>query len=297
MQDWKRHRQLLQRVLYPNALILVLLLLGSVIGLTAVFTRSLEETAFAYVVYPLSAYTTVAAVLRSLILLKKGSLLLHKNALFHRYRTEQDFKTRLSLRLSLGVTLVYGSYKSFLGIYYRSPWFGSMAFYYIVLGMVRFSLLRHLRGEQTDPIQGFRNYRFCGYLLLVLTAALGFMSFYTIYEGKAAEYPGHIIYGAAGFTFYNLTMAIVNLVRNRKRNNPIYFASKVLALATALVSLFFLQASMFAVFGDGSPWQKGMTMGTGAVVFLLIAGMALRMIWTGHRSIAALSARQAEAKP
>ena len=129
--------------------------------------------------------------------------------------TDLRFKAKISLYLSLGVTLGYSIYKSFIAIRCRSAWFASVACYYIVLGTGRFLLVRHIRAGRDDCVQEHKIYGFCGYLLLVLTAALGAMNFYTIYEGRAVAYPGHMIYAAAGFAFYSLGMAWANLVRYR----------------------------------------------------------------------------------
>lgn len=287
----KRWRQILKALLYPPGISVALLIPLSGAALAAVFMRDLGETAFAYAVYTVSAYTAVAAALRLVLLWKVGKALLHKNTFFHRYMTDPAFKAEASLYISLGVTLFYCVYKAAAGLYYRSAWLGSIAFYYIVLGMVRFLLLRHLRRGNKTPAQAFRQYRSCGYLLLVLTLALGVVGFYTVYEEKAVEYPGYMIYAAAGYAFYNLTMAVRGLIRYRKLQNPVYSASKALALAAAFVSMFFLQTSMFAAFGDGGARQRYLNMGTGGCVFLLIAAMALFMIRRGDRSIQALSAQ------
>nr|WP_326185884.1 hypothetical protein [uncultured Oscillibacter sp.] len=278
-----RRRRSLRALLCPPGAVMALLVPLSAAGLAAVFVRGLEDTALAYAVYAVSAYTTMAAVAWLAWLWKKGRALLHKNAFFHRYLTDLAFKAEVSLHISFGVTLFYCVYKAAAGLYYRSAWLGSMAFYYFVLGAVRFQLLRHVRGGRGTREQALQKYRFCGYLLLVLTLALGLMSFYTIYEGRAVEYPGYIIYAAAGYAFYSLTMAVCNLARYRKLQNPVYSAAKALALAAALVSIFFLQASMFAAFGDGGAWQRQMSMATGGCVFLLIALMALFMIRRGAR--------------
>lgn len=287
----KRWRQILKALLHPPGALVALLIPLSGAGLAAVFMRGLEETAFAYAVYPVSAYTTAAAALRLAALWRMGKALLHKNAFFHRYMTDLAFQAEVSLRISLGVTLFYCVYKAAAGLCYRSVWLGSIAFYYIVLGMVRFLLLRHLRGGDETPARAFRQYRSCGYLLLILTLALGIVGFYTVYEEKAVEYPGYMIYAAAGYAFYSLTMAVRGLIRYRKLQNPVYSASKALTLAAAFVSMFFLQTSMFAAFGNGGAWQRYLNMGTGGCVFLLIAAMALFMIRRGGRSIQALSAR------
>jgi len=87
-------------------------------------------------------------------------------------------------------------------------------------------------------------------------------------------------------------MAVINLIRYRRFNNPIYSASKIYSLATACVSLFFLQNSMLSVFGDGGDWQRYMNIGTGAIVFLLIVGAAVFMIWRATKAIASCPEKQ-----
>lgn len=285
----RRWRRILRALLYPPGAVVALLIPLSGAGLAGVFARGLEETALAYAVYAVSACTTAAATLRLVSFWRKGHTLLHKNAFFHRYLTDLAFKAEVSLYLSFGVTLFYCVCKAAAGLYCRSAWLGSMAFYYFVLGVVRFQLLCHVRGGRGTPERALQKYRFCGYLLLVLTLVLGLMSFYTIYEDRAAKYPGHLIYAAAGYAFYSLTIAVCNLVRYRRLRDPVFSAAKALALAAALVSMFFLQASMLAAFGDGGAWQRQMSMTTGGCVFLLIAAMALYMIRRSTRLLRDLS--------
>lgn len=281
-------RQILKKMLYPKTVFVILLVILSAIALAVVFMKGYTHSIFACAIYAVSAYSLTIVVVRLVILSKAGHDKLHSNALYHKYSTDLDFKAVVSIYLSLAVTLFYCVTKAAAGIYYRSAWFGSMAFYYIVLALVRYLLFRHVRRESTGELQTYKKYRFCGYLLFVLTIALAAMSFHAIYDDKAIIYPGFMIYAAAAYTFYNFTMAIFNLVRYRKLNNPIYSASKMLALAAALVSLFFLQTSMFAVFGDGSKWQRYMNIGTGSFVFLLITSIAVFMIITGKKAISKL---------
>lgn len=217
---------------------------------------------------------------------------LHRVSLLHRYLAEPEFRAEVSLYLSLGLNLLYALYKSAAGLYYRSAWFGSMALYYILLGAERFYLLRHVRSGRQDRPRQLRGCRFCGCLLLALTAAILAMGFHTISGGRSIRYPGSMIYAAAAYTFYSLGAAAANLVRCRRLDSPVHAAARAVTLATALVSLFFLQTAMFASFGDGAPWQASMSLATGIGVLLLISGMALFMIIHTSRSIAALSPRR-----
>ncbi|MBC3515620.1 hypothetical protein H8K20_04300 [Neobittarella massiliensis] len=70
--------------------------------------------------------------------------------------------------------------------------------------------------------------------------------------------------------------------------DPIYAASRAIAAAAALVSVFWLQAAMLHKFGGSARWQRQMNLGTGAAVLLLVAAMAVYMIAHGQRALKAL---------
>lgn len=286
----KRCRYILQRLLYPNTPVLVPLMAVSGASLLAVFLKGLEKTALAYAAYGLSAYALTAAVLRLPALADKGKVLLYGNPFLHRYITEPDFKAQVSLYLSLGINLFYSVYKAVAGICLHSVWFGAMAFYYLILSTGRFLLLRSIRGNRQETLLAWKKYRLCGCLLLLLTAAVVILTFYTIMEGYTVKYPGYMIYGAAGYTFYQFGFAIVNLVKCRKLRNPVYSAGKIIALTAAMVSMFSLQTALLAAFGGGSPWQKQMNIWTGVIILISIAGMALFMMIHGTKAIRKISA-------
>lgn len=178
---------------------------------------------------------------------------------------------------TLGVHLAYALYKGSLAVWYGSAWLGATAAYYLTLSLARFFLLRD-RGKD-----GWRKYRFCGGFLLVVTAAVGAVSFYTVWEGRAVTYPWHLIYAAAAYTFYNLTATLIWLGHCRKGEDPAESAGKLLSLAAAMVALFSLQAAMLAAFGDGGAWQRQMNALTGGVVFLAVGAMAVHMLRKGNK--------------
>ena len=130
-------RQILKKMVYPKTVFVVLLAILSGAALAFVFVKGYEHSIFAYTVYAVSAYSLTIVVVRLVIISKAGRDKLHSNALYHKYSTDLDFKAVVSIHLSLTVTLFYCVTKAAAGIYYRSAWFGSMAFYYIVLALVR----------------------------------------------------------------------------------------------------------------------------------------------------------------
>lgn len=278
-----RLEKFLRGALRPHGAILFLFTAGCTLGLIAVFLHGWENTIPAYGLYALSAYTLLPLTIWAVSLVRTLRVRMHRNPFLHRFLEQPQFRAAVSLRVSLGVTAFYSLYKGVLGVWYRSAWFGSMAFYYIVLGVMRFVLVRgKADGGQRDG--GRRAYRLCAVTLLILTAALGAMSFQAIYRGEVLRYPGFMIYAAAAFAFYNLTMGIVRLVRRRKWREPVYLAAGALSLASALVSLFFLQVSLLAAFGDGGGWERDMNIATGTAVYLAITGMAVFLLRAGRKT-------------
>lgn len=180
---------------------------------------------------------------------------------------------RVGLWISFGVDLGYTLWEACLGWLERSVWFGSLASYYLVLSLCRLLMLRSLGCEGSQARQ---RSCLCGWLLLVLTPAIAAISFYTVYGRAVVYYPGYSIYGAAAYVFYKLTMAAWSLIR--RREGPVHDAVRVLSLTAALVSLFFLQTAMLAMFGEGESWHGLMSLLTGGGVFLLVLAMAVTLI-------------------
>jgi len=268
-------------------LIVLLSVLISAVGLGWVFSCGLQESIPAYCLYAFSAYALVILVLRLIPVIMVLPEFLHSKPLLHRYLSEPEFKLLSGLYLSLGIHVLYAAYTAVAGVYYRSVWFGALALYYIVLTVARFVLLYYLRSRQNDRQKELRHYRLCGWLLLILTPAISAIGIHTIFYGHFVEYPGFVIYAAAAYTFYSFSFAIVRLFRYKKYDNPIYDADRSLALAKALVSLFFLQTAMFASFGGETAieLQNLMNTLTISVVFLLVMFLAVLMIVSGHRKL------------
>ena len=72
----------------------------------------------------------------------------------------------------------------------------------------------------------------------------------------------------------------MNVVKYRKQNSPVLSASKMIQLASALVSMLALETAMVSSFGsaDDPLARLTMTAATGAGVCLIVLGMALYMI-------------------
>ena len=95
----------------------------------------------------------------------------------------------------------------------------------------------------------------------------------------------------AAYTFTAFTVSIVNVVKYRKYNSPVFSASKAISLAAALVSMLTLESTMLTTFSDGTmtaTTQKWMLGATGGVISVLIVATAIYMIVVGTKKLGQL---------
>ena len=105
------------------------------------------------------------------------------------------------------------------GIYYHSAWFYTLSGYYVILAVMRYFLLKETRHKELGKnlFREYLHYRFCGILLLLLNLALGVMAFYIVSQNRGFEHNPIITIAMAAYTFFAITMAVINLVKYRKK--------------------------------------------------------------------------------
>ena len=133
-----------------------------------------------------------------------------------------------------------------------------------------------------------KKYRACGIVFLVMNLALATIIFFMVYWNRTFEHHMITAIAMAAYTFTAFTVAIVNVVRYRKYNSPIYSASKAISLAAALVSMLTLESTMLTTFGDGTMTataQKWMLGATGGTISVLIVATAIYMIAVGTKKL------------
>lgn len=281
MRRWKKFGHGCLRLLGVPVWLAAVLTMLSAVGLAAAFS-GLAADWVGYGVYALSAYTLCVDGALVWRIAPRVWGRAKQNAWVRRYRGDLSYRAEVSVRVSLAVNLVYALFKGWAGVWYHSIWFGTLAFYYTVLALARFSLVRSLKREETGT-QGWRRYAQTGWLVLLLTLVLGVLGTMMIFRRDRLSYPGYVIYLAALYAFYAVINAVRNLIRYRSLAHPVYSASKAISLVTALVSLFSMQTAMLVQFGEDEGFYRLMSCLTGASVFLLVAGLAIYMIRTGGK--------------
>lgn len=245
--------------------------------------------AIAYVSYFLSAYALIITItgLTGVVRLIRQGIDKHPLVrkamgipLIRRYLKEDIFRTEAALYQGFFINLLYAGIKMFSGILYRSVWFVTLAVYYILLAVMRASLLHYVRKAGKSKTSEWKKYRLCGMILLFMNVALTGIVILVIHENSGFEYPGMLIYAMAMYAFYAVITAVWNVVKFRRYGSPVMSAAKVINLTAAMVSMLSLETAMLTQFGaaEDPMFRQIMTASTGAGISMIVLGMAVFMI-------------------
>ena len=291
MEKWK---SICKKLIFIPIWLMILLTVMSVVGLAAVFAKGWDESPVAIAVYVLAFYTlSVLCVFFCMVFPKKYREIRQKiydHPLGNRYMTDAAFKVRVSLFASLGINLAYSALKLGTGIYYRSLWIGAIAVYYILLSMIRFILLYHMeRKKDAGLIAEYRSYRVTAFLMMCINLTLSGIVLNMILVEKTPAVADAFVIASAAYTFYILTVSIMDLIKYRKYKSPVMSASKAIRFTQALVSMLSLEASMLVQFGNDENYRKLMLALTGAGVCVIVVSMSIYMIVHANKEIRRLT--------
>lgn len=181
--------------------------------------------------------------------------------------------------VSFCINLLYGLYNGILGVYTASLWLLTMGAYYIILGAMRFFAVLYARQNRRSYEAGCFVMKLSGILLLGLTVVLWGSVYLSFTFDTAVRHPLPIMLSIATYTFYKVTMAVINSVKARKVSQPLLFAIRAIGCADAAAALFSLQNSMIASFGNAmSPDSRMGNALTGTAVCLFVLVLAIILI-------------------
>ncbi len=241
-----------------------------------------------YVVYACSGVAAALEVWAVIAAARNGSPLkmfsdaVHRLDFTGKLYDDYSFRTVSFAYPSLVINLIFAATKGAAGWWFSSWWFVSLAAYYGLLCMMKFALLRASRritaiqNQTQRTLKEWKAYRFCGILLMCMTIILQGMVILILKESQTFTYDGLLIYAVATYDFYCLTIAIIYMVKNRKKHSPIIVAIKSVSVAASLVSVLSLQTAMFASFGasqENLQQLMNLLTGTGVCILLLLFGL------------------------
>ena len=288
--DWKK---IGKKLLFPPIGLMVILVIVSAVALILVFVKGMEQSIPAYIIYVLAFYTlSVVTVFCSMVLPKQYSTIKQKiydDPLGNRLLTDRVFRTNVSLSVSFVISMLYVGLNLWSWHMLKSYWFTVLAVYYSVMAVMRFLLVRYVRIQKigTNILGEWKRSRICACILLLINLSLSGAVLMILYQQKGYDYPGIMIYVMALYTFYALTMSIVDIVKYRKMGSPVMSTAKIVSLSAALVSMLNLETAMFAQFGaDMAPeHQRIFIILTGAGVSITVVTLSAILIVNANKEI------------
>ncbi len=238
-------------------------------------------------VYCLSAY----ALIISCTCIWKGIRRIQKfvqgNVIWQKLQGDVRLRTTVTMIPSALLNMIYVATNIGMGVINHAEWFIYLGVYYLLLTLMKIYLLHNLVLDRigSNDKKEWQKYRNCGIVLLLLNFVLNAECVYIVTKHQDFHYDGMLIYVMAAMAFYNLTMAVVNVIHYRKYKSPVLSAVKAINLTTAMVTMLALETAMISQFGsaDEESFRQIMTSITAAVVCVVEIVTAVYMIYNGTR--------------
>lgn len=279
-----------KHILFPHIAIMLILIPVAIVFLVYSMVFVGTDSIAAYLSYVLAFYTLVVWCLRIPELIRFFKVFKEENKYVKLWQEDTRLRVNVSLYGALFINTAYAALHLGLGLYHGSFWYYSLAGYYIFLAAMRFYLVRHT--SRHKPGERVREelikYRSCGIVFLVMNLVLSVMIFFMVYWNRTFRHHEITTITMAAYTFIAFTVSIINVVKYRKYNSPVYSASKAISLAAACVSMLTLESTMLTTFNDGTMGlsnQRLMLGISGGVISVFIVTMAVYMIVQGNRKI------------
>lgn len=285
--DWK---EIGKAILFPHIAIMIMLIPIATVFLVYSMVFLGTGSVAAIIAYVIAFYTLTVWCIKVPYLIR----------FFKNFKDENKYaqiwlkNTRLRVNVSLYGSLIwntaYAVFQLGLGFWHHSFWFYSLAGYYIALAVMRFFLVQHTSkhkpGERMK--EELVKYRACGIVFLLINTTLSAMVFFMIYWNRTFNHHEITTIALAAYTFTSLAVAIMNVIKYRKYNSPVFSASKAISLAAACVSMLTLESTMLTTFSDGTmdlTTRRIMLGATGGVISVFIIVMAIYMIVQSNKKM------------
>ena len=276
-------------LLYPHIAVIICLLPVSVAFLVLSLIYLGTESILAILSYMLAFYVLLAICFRVPRMIKFFKTFKQENKYMQKWFSDIHLRVNVSLYGSLIWNIAFAIFQLGLGFYHKSFWFYSMFAYYVMLGVMRFFLVKHTRKYEANEQEEIelKKYVVSGWLLLFINLALALMVFFIVYWNRTFHHHMITTIAMAAYTFFTFIFAIVNLVKYNKYKSPVYSSAKTISLIAGSVSMLTLETTMLTTFGSGdSPMFRQIILSiTGVVVIGFAITMAVIMIVKGMRKL------------
>lgn len=202
---------------------------------------------------------------------------------FDRWKTDYDFKTITAALGSLAVTALFALYNGFLGVSHASLWHGSICVYYLVLVILRTTVIAAGKKarRKAEPNRALvKVYIASAALLLFLNVCLIVPVSLMVVRQKPVDMTLIPAITMAAYTTYNVVMSSVNLKRRKRSSDRLVRLLRTINFIDALVSVLSLQNTLIMVNmkGDGSEMLTFSAITSAAIMLAVLALSVTAMI-------------------
>ena len=284
--NWKK---LGYSLLYPHIAVIFCLVPVSVISLVLSLIYLNVTSAISILSYILSFYVLLVICFRIPRIIKFFKTFKQENKYMQKWFSDVHLRMNVSLYGSLIWNIAFATFQLGLGFYHKSFWFYSMFAYYLLLAVMRFFLFKHTKKYKANEETSIELKKsiLCGWLLIIMNLALAVMVFFMVYWNRTFYHHMITTIAMAAYTFFTFTFAIVNLVRYRKYESPIYSSAKTITLIAGAVSMLTLETTMLTTFGAGESqlFRQVMLSLTGGAVIAFALTLAIIIIVKGNKKL------------
>lgn len=274
----------------PKTMVLALFYILFVILLALTLTLvcvSKTQTVIHYILYGLSAISLTYFVYTIVIFaptFKQNIIkLLRKFKFTSTLLDNYGYRTMMFSIVGFVLNVAYVVFIGILAIVTQSAWYIAITAYYLILTLVKGNIFYSKKKYNTE-LKKARAYRFCGIMFILLMLAFSGVIVLIYTSNMYFEYAGIMIYAVAGYTFYKLTLAIINIFKARHQNDLYIQSLRNINLVSAMISIIVLQVAMFQAF---SPQHNTSVFNglTGGAISLLIVLLGAFMIIKSNKKI------------
>jgi len=274
-------KKIINKILYPHNAFILIVTPISIAFLVYSLIYLGNNSVFSYISYILSFYCLLVICLKTPKMIRFFKAVKNNNKFLNRFTSDIHFKMNLTLNLSLIINTAYAIFQLGLGFYHNSLWFYFMFAYYVLLAFMRMFLLRHtkLYKPQEQLKLELKKSKICGYILLLMNLVLSAIIIFIVYLNKTFIHHEITTITIATYTFTSLTFAIINFIKYKKYDSPVYNAAKTITLISACVSMITLTTTMLTTFGNSDELFRQIILAfTGGIVNMFVLYLAIMMI-------------------
>ena len=180
-------------------------------------------------------------------------------------------RTQKMAFISLICNIAFSIYHLVLGIVSYSWWLLTLGFYYLILSIVRFTVLRTKKADRFFA-------KFTGWMLIALTAPLIGTVILSIMRDRGHKLHMIIMIAMAVYAFTNITLTTIRFIKSRQSTSAALIALRNISFANAFVSIFALQRSMLVTFEGMSATEiviMNAVLGSVVCVIVFLLGLNL----------------------